>query len=753
LVKRFYKSLSSIWWKGAFVGMIIVILSVSVLAGFLFPSGLPLVFNFAIGFLGGSLLLYLLFLIYFLLQNLLGRLPLPVVLMFLTSITSLLMANLVLRLPDLVFNISAVILIILIAFIGGTIGLLTRGLYSKLSKLQKLLTVSGLVISFLILGWLAIWLMSKGDQDINQWQTKQERVAGGIKAIDAEDPSAFGKFTSKTLFYGSGKNERRPEFGKNTNLITATVDASLLLPEWKGFKKKMREWYWGFGVKEFPLNGRVWYPVGEGPFPLVLIVHGNHEMEEYSDPGYAYLGELLASRGFILVSVDENFINATWSGDFVGKEMQVRGWLLLQHLKTWRAWNQTKDHPFYNKVDMNRIALIGHSRGGEAIAIAEAYNHLPFYPDESDVKFDFHFNIKSLISIAPTDRRYTRRMRLNSVNYLTLQGGLDSDESSFFGMRQAERIVYTKTDGNYFFKAGLYVPGGNHGQFNSVWKKDARAPFIWFLNSKPLIKEEDQQRIAKVYISGFLEATLQGNKKYLPIFEHWAFAKNWLPDLPYVNRFEDSRTKVVAGYEEDIDLTTATEANASISAEGLALWKEEELFYRDGKDKQNNSAVILGWKNGKEGKVSYSIGFKHSISLSPEDQITISFSAGDPGGLKKPTEVKEEIEKDKPEKESPPDLSIVLIDSLGAESSLPLQELIDVLPRWRIQYVKIKSISEEIHGSEWEPTLGDYQLPLNYFISKNPLLNLGALKKIEFRFDRSQSGVIILDKIGYRKKP
>ena len=48
----------------------------------------------------------------------------------------------------------------------------------------------------------------------------------------------------------------------------------------------------------------------EGLFPLVLIVHGNHLMNDYSDPGYEYLGKLLASKGYIFVSVDENFLNA-----------------------------------------------------------------------------------------------------------------------------------------------------------------------------------------------------------------------------------------------------------------------------------------------------------------------------------------------------------------------------------------------------------------------------------------------------------
>ena len=64
----------------------------------------------------------------------------------------------------------------------------------------------------------------------------------------------------------------------------------------------------------------------------MLIVHGNHNMKEFSDPGYGYLGELLASRGFILVSVDENFLNGNIRG-----ENDARGWMLLQHLRDLEA--------------------------------------------------------------------------------------------------------------------------------------------------------------------------------------------------------------------------------------------------------------------------------------------------------------------------------------------------------------------------------------------------------------------------------
>ena len=155
--------------------------------------------------------------------------------------------------------------------------------------------------------------------------------------LDAANPSERGPRAVKSLFYGSGADLRRPEYNSKVSIKTPSVDASLFFKDFTGWQEKLRRFYWGFGVDRLPLNARVWYPDGAGPFPLVLIVHGNHDMAEFSDPGYQYLGELLASRGFILASIDENFLNS-WLAE-LPKEQAVRGWMLLEHLKLWRKWN------------------------------------------------------------------------------------------------------------------------------------------------------------------------------------------------------------------------------------------------------------------------------------------------------------------------------------------------------------------------------------------------------------------------------
>jgi hypothetical protein len=103
----------------------------------------------------------------------------------------------------------------------------------------------------------------------------------------------------------------------------------------------------------------------------------------------------MASRGYIFLSVDENFLNFSFA-DFInpispsiGRENDARGWMLLEHLKLFRQWNNDPDSRFNGKVDMKNIALMGHSRGGEAVAVAAAFNPLMHYPDDAIPVTDF----------------------------------------------------------------------------------------------------------------------------------------------------------------------------------------------------------------------------------------------------------------------------------------------------------------------------------------------------------------------------
>jgi dienelactone hydrolase len=413
------------------------------------------------------------------------------------------------------------------------------------------------------------------------------------QTIAAPNPADPGPFAVKRLFYGSGTDKQRPEYGKGVAIKTKTVDVSPFATV-PAAQAKQRQKFWGFDLKKAPINARVWYPDGAGPFALALIVHGNHNWREFSDPGYEYLGQLLASRGFILASVDENFING------LGGENDGRAWLLLKHLEVWKKFNETPGGPFYRRVDMTNVAVMGHSRGGEAAAVAAAFNHLKYYPEDFKQEFNFDFPIKAVVALAPIDGQYKptgRLTPLENVNYLLMHGSHDEDVSAAMGLRQYDRIRFT--DGQPYFKSVFFMYRGNHGQWNTVWAgKKSTSRSGRYLDLRALIGPEEQRQFAKVVISGFLEATLHQRREYLPMFRDHRAAGQWLPKTMYTTRFEESGYQPLAEFDGDVDLTTGTAPGVVLAGDSLSTWNENVLPFRwKGNETQNHNAVWLGWNN------------------------------------------------------------------------------------------------------------------------------------------------------------
>ena len=79
------------------------------------------------------------------------------------------------------------------------------------------------------------------------------------QTITAQNPADKGTFAVKTLFYGSGTDKQRPEFGKDVTIKTKTVDVSPFATIPKPAQKSRLK-FWGFDLKKAPINGRVWSP-------------------------------------------------------------------------------------------------------------------------------------------------------------------------------------------------------------------------------------------------------------------------------------------------------------------------------------------------------------------------------------------------------------------------------------------------------------------------------------------------------------
>jgi dienelactone hydrolase len=620
--------------------------------------------------------------------------------------------------------------------LGLALGTIIGGEMVRAPRARNIATVTTLVLGLGINLALVAWLLGDGS---NHHLLAAAPSRTGVAHLAAPNPSQRGSFAVKTLTYGSGNDQRRAEFGDTVVLRTPTVDASGLLPELKGFHRAAREWYWDFDVTHFPLNGRVWYPEGAGPFPLVLVVHGNHVMEEFSDAGYAYLCEHLASRGFVSVSVDENFLNDTWSGSLAGKELPARAWMLLEHLKQWRGWNAEVGNPLHGKIDLEKIALVGHSRGGEAAAIAAVFNRLSRYPDNALVRGDFSFPIKAIVALAPSSGFYKpsgEPPKIANIDYLVIQGAHDADVATFLGTRQYHHVKFTQGDPH--FKCALYIDRASHGHFNTIWgARDWGGPAHLLQNVKPVIAGDEQRQIAKVCIAAFVEASLHGKREYLAIFRDPRAAAQGLPGgIRYVAQYNDSSFTPICDFEEDIDVTTATWSAASVDARGVSEWRETQAPLRFREESQENKAVFLKWNkpsaDSHEGDVEYHIALpKRPVQLGLETSpSTLRFALAQ-------AEDSDRVV----------NFTIRLHGRDGVVVECPADAIGPVI---RTQISKIPWI-EGMLLKPFEVVFRTFELPLNELAKHEPRWNPSDLSAITFRFDSRHAGAIYLDDVGFAR--
>jgi len=528
-------------------------------------------------------------------------------------------------LPLLIFSLASVYLAVMC----------TTGQYRTLSKPKKflrygLLGLFGALTAFVML--LTLWpgpsLKAEDRPDKAILALPYDIQNKNTSAID--DPSLPGSYNYSVSYYATPGQKIDPYPGQDTHFAPA-VDASGLLKGWSGIRKLLL----GFDPDALPLNAKVWMPEDAGPFPLTLIVHGNHNSGDRSDDGYAYLGELLASRGIIAVSVDENFLNLSSLYNiliFAGlkQENDTRAFILLEHLRQWYEWNDEPSHPFFGKVDFDNIALIGHSRGGEAVALAAAFAGLRHYPDNGRVAFDYPFRIKTVVAIAPTHRQYDpagMEVTLVNVNYLALQGGYDMDVSSFMGAN-----MYSQADvSEYGVKARVWMQYANHGQFNTSWGgTDLPGLMNLMVNRKLLMPMEEQQQAAKAFISAFLESTLHGKEEYNVLFRDFTHGADWLPSALYITDYTDSNTVLLDGFDSGFDLRTSTSKLASYTSQGFDRWTHAEL---PGKWPNSNRVLLLHW-GSKEYAEKYGVQtpiFKTEFAndiVSAGDKLYISLCSG-----------------------------------------------------------------------------------------------------------------------------
>jgi len=229
----------------------------------------------------------------------------------------------------------------------------------------------------------------------------------------------------------------------------------------------------------------------QAQYPLVVAVHGNSSSPT-SYKGYNFLLEHLAHNGFIAASIHIYPPNLpTWSS----AKGVSRARALFKHL----AILQTK---FPGKIDLTKIGLMGHSRGGEAVVIASKLNI-----DEA-----LGHNFRAIISLAPTDQ-YGPYSLTGAYHqpFFVLYGSLDGDLVDGPGFR-----LYDRADP---VKSMIFVERACHDRFNTEWDdNDFYFGNMTATDQASVISADAHRTIAKGYMNAFFLWNLYGRSELFDFF-------------------------------------------------------------------------------------------------------------------------------------------------------------------------------------------------------------------------------------------
>lgn len=244
----------------------------------------------------------------------------------------------------------------------------------------------------------------------------------------------------------------------------------------------------------------------------------------------------------IVATIDVNFLNGFNFG-----ENDARAIVHLEHLRQFRTWDGLATHPLHAKVDLNRILIVRHSRGGEGVGHASFFNppaaiqpdiFRPVVPLDGSVGLGpYRFILTAVAAIAPTDQHYLPIGGPTVVpdRYFLIHGSRDGDVSTFEGYNTYNRAHAvdlanpTVSDGK--LKALLWVYKANHNQFNSVWPSETPPATT--------MPRADQEQIAMVHLDALAEALLPDRADYLDVLRDHAAAVRWSP--PALTSFRSIR--------------------------------------------------------------------------------------------------------------------------------------------------------------------------------------------------------------------
>ena len=501
------------------------------------------------------------------------------------------------------------------------------------------------------------------------------------------------------------------------------------------------------------LNGIIAVPEGVGgPYPVVVILHGNHpgcpipegdmvdrwpcdpELERPNYRGFDYLVSRLAVRGYIALSINVNAENTFGFGEPVPIERLRQ--LVDLHLKRLSIASSGGENKFgvdlKGRADLNRLAFIGHSQGGEgaywltqkfSLDTPESFKNLGYGP------------VYGILMIAP------------SANF----GGAEQARVPIAVILPACDNDVFQQDGQLFYEitrldpkqsgwaASVWLERANHNYFNNTLSDEALSrqgrP-----DCEPLLQPEVQQGFLSKYTLDFLAKIFnQDTEATMHLgMDFQSEVRSELYGLP-------AQVASLAPGKDRLPLLIPTStaeletnlAGGSVTAEGLMITYCEEGYY------------VPAMKPGSEPckRVNLIIPGNPAMIVTswPESGAALRFSLPEGSDLSQFTAISLRAAIDPLSSLNKIDtnqaFSIQLIDKQGNIASMPTRVDEPAL-RFPEGYIE----KNDTFNGGW--FTGRVPLTSIRMLLKNfPGVNLTEIKEIILKFDQSSSGTLFISDI------
>jgi dienelactone hydrolase len=292
------------------------------------------------------------------------------------------------------------------------------------------------------------------------------------------------------------------------------------------------------------VRGVVVAPVGAaGRRPLVLLLHGRHTTCYSTDGGssgdwpcpsgwlpvpshlgYLQTQRLLASQGYLTVSIAANGINGQdWQ--LADGGAQARSVLVRHHLFEWSRWSRTtaalasapdavRRGPL---ADLDRVLLVGHSRGGEGVNRAAL---------DSTTGLRVPWTIRGVVHYGPTA---FGQNPAPGVPAIVLLPACDGDVFDLQGQAYVDAARDAGPDP--VLRSAVMVLGANHNYFNAEWTPgvakapawddwgDDRDPVCGARSGSTRLSATEQRNVGATYTAAAAAVLIAGDRSAMPLLD------------------------------------------------------------------------------------------------------------------------------------------------------------------------------------------------------------------------------------------